>query len=82
MLLHIAKMLSERQGSCLIVDYGHDDVTASSDTFRAFQSHKQVDPLEDPGLSDLTADVNFAYFKHLLSNDRLMLGYQVKISPS
>ena len=63
-------MLNQTRGACLIVDYGHDDVNASTDSFRAFQSHKQVDPLEDPGMSDLTADVNFAYFKHLLSNDR------------
>ena len=31
--------------------------------FRAFRNHKQVDPLELPGTSDLTADVDFSYLK-------------------
>ena len=70
MLLDIAKKLNNMQGTALIVDYGHDDLNSSPDTFRAFRSHKQVNPLEDPGECDLTADVNFAYFKHLLNTDK------------
>ena len=31
--------------------------------FRAFRNHKQVHPLELPGTSDLTADVDFSYLK-------------------
>jgi len=69
MLLDVAKKLSEQKGSALVIDYGHDDVSSSHDTFRAFRAHTQVDPLEKPGDNDLTADVNFSYFRHLLKSE-------------
>ncbi|XP_075241692.1 protein arginine methyltransferase NDUFAF7, mitochondrial-like [Convolutriloba macropyga] len=68
---HIYKTLSiiSLTGTALIIDYGHDDVTESHDSFRAFYSHTQVDPMEEPRERDLTADVNFAYLRHLLGTD-------------
>ncbi len=47
-----------RDGAALIIDYGH---TASStgDTFQAVRSHTYASPLALPGLTDLTAHVDF-----------------------
>lgn len=51
-------------GCLLICDYGHDQARSSSvvnrDTFRAYRNHSQCDPLAEPGMADLTADVDFA----------------------
>ncbi|XP_063832068.1 protein arginine methyltransferase NDUFAF7 homolog, mitochondrial [Ostrinia nubilalis] len=59
--LGIARQLAQRVDECggiaLIADYGHEG--EKGDTFRAFHKHKVVDPLENPGASDLTADVDF-----------------------
>ncbi|CAG9571874.1 unnamed protein product [Danaus chrysippus] len=63
--LGIARQLATRVdqygGLALIADYGHDG--EKEDTFRAFHKHKVVDPLENPGLSDLTADVDFSQLR-------------------
>ncbi|CAE7144243.1 unnamed protein product [Rhizoctonia solani] len=48
-------------GAGLIIDYGDDRAFGSS--FRAFQKHKLVDVFHQPGLCDLTANVDFAYLK-------------------
>ncbi|CAE6460773.1 unnamed protein product [Rhizoctonia solani] len=48
-------------GAGLVVDYGDDRSFGSS--FRAFQKHKLVDVFHQPGLCDLTANVDFAYLK-------------------
>lgn len=61
----VMEMLAERLemfgGFALVVDYGH--VGTKGDTFRGFRKHMVVDPLENPGSSDLTADVDFAFLK-------------------
>ncbi|KAI5636921.1 putative s-adenosyl-L-methionine-dependent methyltransferase domain-containing protein [Phthorimaea operculella] len=63
--LGLTRQLAERVdmdgGIALIADYGHDG--DKEDTFRAFQKHQVVDPLKDPGKSDLTADVDFYQLK-------------------
>ncbi|PWN92027.1 DUF185-domain-containing protein [Acaromyces ingoldii] len=51
-------------GAGLIIDYG--DEKAFGGSFRAFRSHKIVDPLEDPGKADLTANVDFWHLKSAL----------------
>ncbi|KAG9124017.1 hypothetical protein FRC07_013180 [Ceratobasidium sp. 392] len=51
-------------GAGLVIDYGDDKAFGSS--FRAFQKHKVVDVFHQPGLSDLTANVDFAYLKEAL----------------
>ena len=58
-------------GCLLICDYGHDQAKSKTivnrDTFRAYRNHKQCDPLVDPGLADLTADVDFASIRARLT---------------
>lgn len=60
-------------GFGLFVDYGHrgDRSTAS---LRAYQNHKLVDPLSNPGAIDITADVDFGYWKRILDDICLVFG--------
>lgn len=44
---------------------------------QAFKAHKLYDPLEMPGSADLTADVDFAYFKHCCGENGTMLVIQL-----
>lgn len=48
----------------LFIDYGTID-PAPQDTLRAFQDGSQIHPLEAPGESDLTVDVDFGRLKRL-----------------
>ena len=53
-------------GGCgLVVDYGA--ARFFSESFRAFRQHKIVNPLELPGQSDLTANVDFSFLGHAIS---------------
>ncbi|KAG8740878.1 hypothetical protein FRC10_003793 [Ceratobasidium sp. 414] len=52
-------------GAGLVMDYGDDRAFGSS--FRAFQNHKVVDVFHQPGMCDLTANVDFAYLKEALA---------------
>ncbi|KAG9104808.1 hypothetical protein FRC06_009278 [Ceratobasidium sp. 370] len=52
-------------GAGLVIDYGDDRAFGSS--FRAFQKHKVVDVFHEPGMCDLTANVDFAYLKEALA---------------
>jgi NADH dehydrogenase [ubiquinone] 1 alpha subcomplex assembly factor 7 len=45
-------------GAALIIDYGHIK-SATGDTFQAVRSHRYASPLALPGLTDLTAHVDF-----------------------
>jgi NADH dehydrogenase [ubiquinone] 1 alpha subcomplex assembly factor 7 len=45
-------------GAALIIDYGHVK-SAAGDTFQAVRSHRYASPLTSPGLTDLTAHVDF-----------------------
>lgn len=56
--LEIGRRVAKAGGVALIVDYGHlkSDL---GDTLQAVRDHSFVDPLAAPGLSDLTAHVNF-----------------------
>lgn len=69
----ISERLVEQGGICLLADYG-DDTSGFKDTFRAFRSHKQVDPLALPGTADLTADVDFKYLESQISKDCAWFG--------
>ena len=54
-------------GGCgLIIDYGGAQFFSNS--FRAFRSHRVVDPLEMPGESDLTANVDFGYLNTAINS--------------
>lgn len=48
----------------LFIDYG-PDAAAPGDTLRAYRDGRQVSPLEAPGLSDLTVDVDFGRLARL-----------------
>jgi len=53
-------------GGCgLIVDYGGDHWY--SDSLRAFKQHRIVDPLADPGVADLTANVDFSLLRQAVA---------------
>ncbi|GAA6208330.1 SAM-dependent methyltransferase [Cognatishimia sp. WU-CL00825] len=54
---HIGALIARNGGVALIVDYG--DWRSLGDTFQALSSHAEVDPLDAPGLADLTAHVDF-----------------------
>lgn len=61
--LSLAAHLEKRQKlRALVIDYGSDG-GPPEDSLRAFMNGKQVDPLEYPGESDLTVDVDFAELK-------------------
>lgn len=64
LLQDIAIVLEESQGAALIVDYGEE---GTSDTLRAFSRHKQVPLTSQPGMVDVTADVDFFALKNCLS---------------
>lgn len=81
--LGIAKQLANRVdqygGLALIADYGHTG--EKGDTFRAFHKHKLVDPLENPGLSDLTADVDFSQLRIAASMTPGEENYAIVLGP-
>lgn len=52
-------------GCALIIDYG--DEKAFGGSFRAFKAHNIVNPLENAGKADLTANVDFSYLKNALA---------------
>ncbi|XP_046970965.1 protein arginine methyltransferase NDUFAF7 homolog, mitochondrial [Vanessa cardui] len=81
--LGIARQLATRVdqygGLALIADYGHNG--EKGDTFRAFHKHKIVDPLENPGNSDLTADVDFSQLRISASMTPGAENYAVVLGP-
>ncbi|UMM24317.1 hypothetical protein L5515_004601 [Caenorhabditis briggsae] len=60
-------------GFSLLVDYGHDG-SRNTHSFRAYKNHEQVDPLSNPGVVDLTADVDFGYLTTLVEDRALVYG--------
>ncbi len=55
----IARRLADGGGAALIIDYGHAE-RGCGDTLQALRRHKRHDPLQNPGVADLTAHVDFA----------------------
>lgn len=47
-------------GAALILDYGPGDGTVPANTLRGIRRHRRVSPFAEPGLTDLSADVDFA----------------------
>jgi NADH dehydrogenase [ubiquinone] 1 alpha subcomplex assembly factor 7 len=60
----LAVRFAAAPGRALFVDYGPADASPA-DTLRAYRAGRQVDPLDGPGESDLTADVDFLRLRHL-----------------
>ena len=79
----IAVRIREQSGAALLVDYGEEGSSKHTFRvhsvshlllfktkcliIKGFRSHQVCDPLVDPGSCDLTADVDFAALKHLVS---------------
>jgi SAM-dependent MidA family methyltransferase len=55
----LAQRVTRHGGAALIIDYGHAE-TAPGDTLQAVRGHQFADPLDRPGESDLTTQVDFA----------------------
>ena len=50
--------ISRQGGVALFIDYGYAQ-SAAGDSLQALRQHEFADPLQDPGLADLTAHVDF-----------------------
>ncbi|XP_015434992.1 PREDICTED: NADH dehydrogenase [ubiquinone] complex I, assembly factor 7 homolog [Dufourea novaeangliae] len=70
---YMAQYLWECGGFALICDYGHSG--DKTDTFRAFCRHKAYNPLLNPGIADLTADVDFAAIKRIAEKDDRLITF-------
>lgn len=57
-MMKIARRVRADGGAALIIDYGHTRSEAG-DTLQAIARHTFADPLKTPGLSDVTAHVDF-----------------------
>ncbi|PZC74298.1 hypothetical protein B5X24_HaOG207990 [Helicoverpa armigera] len=81
--LGISRQLATRVdrygGIALIADYGHEG--EKGDTFRAFHKHKVVNPLENPGQCDLTADVDFSQLRIAASKSPYSDNYALVMGP-
>lgn len=47
-------------GAALILDYGPSDGTVPVNSLRGISRHRRVSPFAEPGMTDLSADVDFA----------------------
>ncbi|KAK4250545.1 putative S-adenosyl-L-methionine-dependent methyltransferase-domain-containing protein [Corynascus novoguineensis] len=47
-------------GAALVLDYGPGDGTVPTNSLRGISRHRRVSPFAGPGLTDLSADVDFA----------------------
>ena len=56
----------------MIIDCRHAE-TGSGDSFPALEKHEFVDPLEAPGMGNLTAHVNFPLLAHIAQTHGLRL---------
>ena len=61
-MAQISQRICDFGGAGLIIDYG--GWNGLGDTFQAMQGHAYVDPLNSPGMADLTAHVDFAALAH------------------
>lgn len=56
----IARVIADKGGAALMLDYGYAGVTGFGETLQAVGGHQFADCLADPGQHDLTAHVDFA----------------------
>ncbi len=66
----VAQRFRDSPGRALFIDYGPSD-RSPGDTLRAYKLGKQIDPLAEPGSSDLTADVDFARLVRIAEREGL-----------
>ncbi|KAK4232157.1 putative S-adenosyl-L-methionine-dependent methyltransferase-domain-containing protein [Podospora fimiseda] len=55
-------------GAALILDYGPGDGTIPTNSLRGIRKHKRVSPFAEPGLTDLSVDVDFAAIAEAATN--------------
>ncbi|GAB1320780.1 hypothetical protein MFIFM68171_10990 [Madurella fahalii] len=55
-------------GAALILDYGPGDGTVPANTLRGIRRHRRVSPFAEPGLTDLSADVDFRAIAEAATN--------------
>lgn len=65
-------LLSQTKGRILLIDYGLVD-RMPGDTLRSYKDGEQIHPLAQPGLSDLTCDVDFARLSYLAKQRALSM---------
>ena len=76
----LANAFARAPGRALLIDYGPAG-NAPSDTLRAFKDGAQVGPLDMPGASDLTVDVDFARLARLAEKRGLEVSGPVEQGP-
>lgn len=59
---NIAAGINANSGAALLIDYGYVQPKTGA-TFQALTNHQPVDPLDQPGVADLTALVDFTSLK-------------------
>lgn len=59
----VARRIQADGGGALFMDYG--EAHAQPETLRAFKAHEEVHLLDEPGLADITADVDFGTVKRV-----------------
>ncbi len=60
----LSRRFASHPGRALLIDYG-PRAGSPADTLRAYRDGRQIDPLAEPGASDLTADVDFSRLRRL-----------------
>ena len=66
----LASLFATAAGRALFIDYGPPD-RPPVDTLRSYRDGAQIHPLQAPGASDLTCDVDFARLKRLIEHHDL-----------
>jgi SAM-dependent MidA family methyltransferase len=56
----IARIVAEKGGGALLLDYGYGESSGYGETLQAVGGHRFADVLADPGENDLSAHVDFA----------------------
>lgn len=66
----VAKRIHKTRGAALFLDYGED--FTQGDSLRAFKRHAQSNILSEPGVADITADVDFAACRTVASRKNVL----------
>ncbi|RYY98778.1 MAG: SAM-dependent methyltransferase [Alphaproteobacteria bacterium] len=70
MISSVATRFRQHPGRALFLDYGPDD-RSPDETLRAYKAGEQINPLAEPGASDLTADVDFPRMRRISESEGL-----------
>ena len=70
LITSLASRFRQHPGRALFIDYGPDD-RSPDETLRSYKAGEQIHPLAEPGLSDLTADVDFPRLRRICESEGL-----------